>query len=199
MNTATTTLVFFDFDGTLTAQDTILPLGLFLARTRPNRSVKVSQLFFYLAMLKLRFITNHGFKERFCKLLLKGQLEESIAKTVEDFMRDYVERSLKGPIVEALLCHVRNGDEVYLVSSNFSFLLCHLQTMWALSGIVATEAECTDGRYTGRIAGRSCDGREKLVRTVGLFGEEKVRAATAYGDSVGDRELLTFVKCSNWV
>jgi phosphatidylglycerophosphatase C len=150
-------------------------------------------------MLKLRLITNHDFKERFCRVLLKGQSEKHIATVAGAFTRDYVERVLTAPIVEVLLHHARNGDEVYLVSSNFSFLLCHLQIMWPLSGVVATEAECFDGRYTGRVSGRSCDRGEKVARTIGLFGEEKVRTAIAYGDSLGDRELLTFVSRPNWV
>ncbi len=192
-------LVFFDFDGTLTTRDTILPLGLALARTAPNRYSKVCFMALYLGMLKLRIITNHGFKERFCALLLKGRPKEEVARVASIFIRDYVRRVFKRPIVEALIEHTRRGDEVYLVSSNFSFALSPLQDIWPLRGVVCTEAECLDGRFTGRVVGRSCDGEEKLERVVNLFGEGRIKSATAYGDSRSDHHLLDFVSQAVWV
>lgn len=192
-------LVFFDFDGTLTTRDTILPLGLFLARKGPNKYKKMSLLILHLIMLKLRLITNHALKVRFCELLMKNESEEVIEKAAWTFVQDYVREILRKPVVERLLNHVQKGDEVYLVSSNFGFVLRGLRGKWALSGVVATEAEVDGGRFTGRIAGRSCEGKAKLARVVSCFGEPRVRAATAYGDSRGDHELLSFVKNANWV
>lgn len=192
-------LVFFDFDGTLTTRDTILPLGLFLARKGPDKYKKISLLALRLILLKLRLITNHAFKARFCELLLKNESEEATATAARIFVQDYVQGILRKPVVERLLNHVQKGDEVYLVSSNFGFVLRALRGKWPLNGVVATEAEVDGGRFTGRIAGRSCEGKAKLARVVSRFGEPRVREATAYGDSRGDRELLGFVKNANWV
>lgn len=192
-------LVFFDFDGTLTTRDTILPLGFLLARAGSRKYTKVMLLMFYLALLKLRAITNHKFKERFCSLLLKDRPEDEVANLAVTFASHYIPKVSNAPVVDLLIKHARSGDQVYLVSSNFGFALSPLKKIWPVSGVVSTEAECVGGRYTGRILGRSCDGKEKLDRVLGLFGQKEVRGATAYGDSRSDRYLLGFVTRAVWV
>jgi HAD superfamily hydrolase (TIGR01490 family) len=192
-------LVFFDFDGTLTRRDSILPLGLFLAARTRARAAKTAQLLWLLTLLKGRVISNHRFKEAFCALLLKGETEQVMERCAADFADARVVPVLNDAIVDALRRHQQQRDEVYLVSSNFSFALRPLEARWHLHGIFATEAEVVSGRFTGRIAGRTCDGPEKLTRVLAAFGEERVRAATAYGDSRGDGPLLDYVKQAVWV
>jgi HAD superfamily phosphoserine phosphatase-like hydrolase len=126
-------------------------------------------------------------------------LEEAIRKDASTFVEDYVDGILRKQVVEKLNNHIQKGDEVYLLSSNFGFVLRLMQRMWGLSGVIATEVEIDSGRFTGRILGRSCEGKEKLARAVNCLGEDSVRASTAYGDSRGDYELLNFVKNANWV
>jgi len=191
-------LAFFDFDGTLTRRDTILPFAFFIARTRPGRRWRVAHLMFWLLLLKVRLISNHRFKAQFCSLLLQGEARKQMDDLALAFATHHVEKALNAPVVAALRNHQQEGDEVYLVSSNFSFLLRPLQAAWALRGIVATEVEIEGGRCTGRIAGQVCDGAEKLSRVLALFNAERVREATAYGDSRGDRALLAFVKRAVW-
>jgi len=192
-------LVFFDFDGTLTRRDTILPFGFFLARTKGSKYLRMVYLVLLVILLKLRLLSNHKFKEKFCSVFLRGQSENEIEGLSRVFADRYLDGILNRPVVEALREHQQKGDEVYLVSSNFAFLLRPLQQSWALSGVIATDPEISAGRLTGRISGRACDGREKLSRVFALFGRECVREATAYGDSRGDRHLLAAVKRAVWV
>jgi phosphoserine phosphatase len=65
--------------------------------------------------------------------------------------------------------------------------------------LIATNTEVDEGRFTGRISGRACDGSEKLGRVVAQFGERAVKDATAYGNGTGDRQLLAYVKKAVWV
>jgi phosphatidylglycerophosphatase C len=149
--------------------------------------------------LKSRILSNHKFKENFCSSFLKGESEKEIEDFAKIFAVRYLEGILNRPVVEALLTHQQRGDEVYLVSSNFTFLLRPLQQMWNSRGVIATDLEIKAGRFTGKISGRTCDGPEKLSRVLALFGREHVREATAYGDSRSDRHLLAFVKTAVWV
>lgn len=192
-------LVFFDFDGTLTRQDTILPFGFFLAQGKRSKYLRMVHLIALVILLKLRVVSNHKFKERFCSAFLRGRSEKEIESLSRVFADRYLDGILNTPVVEALRNHQQEGDEVYLVSSNFAFLLRPLQLDWALSGVIATDPEIAAGRLTGRISGQACDGREKLSRVLALFGREHVREATAYGDSRGDRHLLAAVKRAVWV
>jgi phosphatidylglycerophosphatase C len=193
-------LVFFDFDGTLTTRDTVLPFGMYLIRKCHARSVrKTACLFILLAGLKVRMLSNHGFKQRFCALLLRGASEQEVNLLSSGFANDFVTRVLNPPVVEAMRRHQRSGDEVYLLSSNFSFVLRPLHESWRSRGIIATEVESHNGRFTGKIVGRACDGREKLFRALALFGSDNLRAATAYGDSRSDRYIMEFVRKAFWV
>jgi phosphatidylglycerophosphatase C len=192
-------LVFFDFDGTLTTRDTILPLGLFLARSQSTRSLRAARLAGALLLLKLRVLSNHAFKEAFCRCLLTGESEERIEHLSREFATRYVQGILRTPVVRMLGEHRRAGDEVYVVSSNFRFLLRQLPPSLETDGVIATEPEMIDGRYTGRLAGPACAGPNKLARLLARFGRERVKQAVAYGDSEDDRQLLEFVKTSVWV
>jgi phosphatidylglycerophosphatase C len=192
-------LVFFDFDGTLTKRDTLLSLGLFLARTKPNRFRKTAYIVFMFGLLKSRVITNDRFKRGFCRVLLSGESGKELKTRCRRFTDEYVQHVINQSVLEILQKHRRQGDDVYLVSSNFSFVLQPLQKMWSTSGVLATEAEVEGGRFTGRLLGRSCDAQEKLDRVLQCFDRDSVREATAYGDSRGDRQLLAFVRNAVWV
>jgi phosphatidylglycerophosphatase C len=194
------TLVFFDFDGTLTTRDTIFPFGFFLARSQRSKTIlKTAQLVWWMTLLKSGVISNHEFKQQFCRSFLKGESERAIEDLSKAFIAEYVTGILNGAVVDALHRHQQTGDQVYLVSSNFAFLLRPLQQMWNSNGVIATNPEVKLGRFTGRLSGPTCDGPEKLSRVLDLFGWERVKAATAYGDSRGDVPLLSFVKKAVWV
>jgi phosphatidylglycerophosphatase C len=192
-------LVLFDFDGTLTKRDTLLSLGLFLARMKPNRLRKTASILLVFGLLKSRLITNDRFKRYFCRVLLAGKSEIELNKLCQRFIDEYVQRVINDSVLEILQKHKQQGDDVYLVSSNFSFVLQPLQKRWDTSGVFATEAEVEAGRLTGRLVGRACDSQEKLRRVLECFGRDSVREATAYGDSRGDRQLLAFVRNAVWI
>ncbi len=192
--------MFFDFDGTLTTHDTIWPFGVFLIRrAHGNSYAKAIRLSFLLACLKVRALSNHQFKEQFCRLLLRGCREDEVQRLATLFADSVVAGMLNDEVVDALRQHQRAGDDVYLLSSNFSLVLRPWQEAWAVRGMIATDVESKAGRLTGRLLGRACDGREKLKRVVQAFGREPIEQATAYGDSRSDRYIMEFVKKAVWV
>ncbi len=192
-------LVFFDFDGTLTTKDTIWPyLSFVCGRLGRSTGTRLS-LSIDLLMLKFRVLSNHTFKERLLKLLVRAEFEQNIAELTRQFHLSQLQPILNQSMVRLLVAHAAAGDQVYLVSSNFDFFLSPLQERWPLKGILATQAEVLNGRFTGRIVGRACDGEEKLARVVARFGESSAREAVAYADGAGDSVLLEFVKKGHWV
>jgi phosphatidylglycerophosphatase C len=192
-------LVFFDFDRTLTTRDTILPLGLFLSRAGPGARSKTARFLWALLLLKGRVLSNHEFKEKFCRWLVKGKSQEDIETLARSFANRYVAGRLNPAVVQKLNEHRKRGDEVYIVSSNFRFLLEAMMEHLRTNGVIATELEILDGRYTGNLLGRACSGSEKLSRVLTRFGRERVEEAVAYGDSADDRCLLQYVKTGVWV
>jgi phosphatidylglycerophosphatase C len=192
-------LVFCDFDGTLTTRDTIFPLCIFMRRANGALLRKVARVVAALMLLKLRLLSNQRLKEEFCRCLLSGETQERMDALLDAFAREYIAGILREPVVRMLAEHRRMGAEVYIVSSNFEFLLRPLQRVLHADGVIATEAEVRGGRYTGRLSGPACAGSEKLSRVLERFGRDLVRNAVAYGDSADDRPLLDFVKTPVWV
>lgn len=192
-------LILFDFDGTLTRRDTILRLGFFIARTQSPRFRKAARFSWDMFLLKSRVVSNHQFKEDFCRCLLTGLTAESIERLSREFYDCYVSAILKEPTILLLNKHRQAGDEVHIVTSNFDFVLQPVKRQLNADGVFATVPEIIDGRYTGRLTGQACVGSEKLTRVLARFGHERVRQAVAYGDSSDDRELLEFVKTPVWV
>lgn len=90
--------------------------------------------------------------------------------------------------------HRRRGDLVFLVSSSPHELIDRLGDVFAADGVVATDAEVSDGRYTGRI-GRLCQGPAKAeaVRELAETHGIDLRHSYAYGDSMGDLQMLALV------
>jgi phosphatidylglycerophosphatase C len=192
-------LVLCDFDGTLTTRDTILPLGFFLRRANRTPVTHLAHVAAALFLLKLRVASNDHLKKEFCRRLLSGQTEEHVDRLSSEFAASYVTNILRDRMVRLLEQHRQKGDDVYLVSSNFDFVLRPLLERLSATDIIATEPEITNGRYTGRLARPACARAEKLTRVVARFGAERVRDAVAYGDSDDDRALLEFVKTPVWV
>jgi phosphatidylglycerophosphatase C len=195
-------LVFFDFDGTLTRRDTLWSLGRLLAgaKSGTNGLASLARFAWLTALLKLRLVSNHDFKERFAKLLLADEAAERIERLVERFHDRHLPPNLNSPVVHRLLHHVASGDEVYLVSSNYDFFLLPLVRRWRIAGVIASEAEVARGRFTGRLGGPACHGPEKLKRVTSQFGYARVRDAVSYGDdSKADIFLMSAVKEAYWV
>ena len=192
-------LVFFDFDGTLTTRDTVWPFASFLWANCGRRRGARASILLSLMKLKLHLTSNHGFKVQFMRRLVQGESQRGIEGLTACFHETRLEPILNRAVVRSLLDHVEQGDEVYLVSSNFDFFLRPLQERWKVQGIFATHTEVLDGQFTGRIQGQACDGKEKLERVVACFGERRTRQAIAYGDSRSDSFLLDYVKTGHWV
>jgi len=192
-------VAFFDFDGTLTTHDTIWPFALFLSEAGRGHAGDRLRLALSLLRLKLRFSSNHAFKQDYARILLQGRDVKSIKALVERFHHERLTPLLNRQVRRALESHVVAGDAVYLVSSNFEFFLKPLEKPWGLSGVLATQAETADGLFTGRLSGRACEGPEKLSRAIDCLGESSVRASVAYGDSAGDKCLLGGVGTPVWV
>ncbi len=56
--------------------------------------------------------------------------------------------------------------------------------------VLGSRLEIRDGRLTGRLAGKNCNGNEKVCRIREAVTLTPYQAVYAYGDSSGDREML---------
>jgi HAD superfamily hydrolase (TIGR01490 family) len=132
-------------------------------------------------------------KTRLAEHFFTGKKVRDLESLAEEFLSRHLMEIINREVLSRLQKHVDDGDEVYLVSANFDFVLAPLIPRWKLKGVIATRTESVDGVLTGKLIGRACEGREKRDRVIELVGSERIKGAVAYGDSAGDLCLLDSV------
>lgn len=186
-------LVFFDFDKTLTKIDTTLLFASILASEKNDRKRFVLLLCIYI-FFRFRLFSNYDLKKWFVKLFIRDEKVEYITNITKKFFDEYLGIIENKKVVDRLLRCAAKGDEVYLVSANFDFFLNPLKDIWPIRGIIATQAEIKQELFTGSLVGNVCHASEKLLRVISFFGEKKVKEAIAYGDNRDDLHLLEFTR-----
>lgn len=94
--------------------------------------------------------------------------------------------------------HRAAGDLVVLTTAVFRFLSEPIAAEFGIADVIATEAERTDGRYTGRVVGvpNFREGKcERLVAWLAGRGRKigDFRESWFYGDSINDLPLFSQV------
>jgi phosphatidylglycerophosphatase C len=182
----------FDFDGTITRRDTLVPF-LRLLRGGPRVTS---------AMAAASPALPRGGREAFKAALLHNLLAGLPAATLEQKARAYGEqlpRHFRPEAVERIRWHQGQGHEVVIVSASLRAYLDPVVAHLGLDGVCAVELEVDgDGRLTGRMTGANCRGAEKVRRLEAWLGDRPATRLWAYGNSSGDRELLAAAHEPTW-
>ena len=183
----------FDFDGTLTDRDTLVPF-LMLAFGR----VRVAATFAALAATGigylLRRVSIDEFKRRVLRRLVAGRPAQRLRALGPAHARA-IARWLRPAALARLEWHRAQGHRLVLVSSTLDLYLRPLAAQLGFDDLLCSRlAERRDAagvdRFTGEIDGVDCTGAEKARRLAALLGRLDAHEVHAYGDSDGDRELL---------
>jgi phosphatidylglycerophosphatase C len=177
------TVAAFDFDGTLTHRDTLLP---FLASVRgwPRVAAALGRHAHRLAR------DRDAAKELVLVRLLAGLLDEEVREAGRVYARSVRVR----PEMRArLVWHRQQGHEIVIVSASLDVYLGEVARSLDVEHILCTALEVgADARCTGRLVGGNCRGPEKATRLRAHLGarEDGEIVLWAYGDSRGDLEML---------
>ncbi|HET6665090.1 MAG TPA: HAD-IB family hydrolase [Acidimicrobiales bacterium] len=186
----------FDFDGTLTPRDTLLP---FLRRTCGNWSTGRASV---LAARRAR--GRDAFKVALIGELFRGWSAERL----ESHGRAYVPAllgALRPESRERLAWHRRQGHAVVIVSASLGAYLRPLADRLELDAALALELVAdAAGTLTGQVVGGlNTRGTEKVARLEAWlnsrFGPGAAVELWAYGDSSGDDELLAIADHPTWI
>lgn len=180
----------FDFDGTLTRRDTLLP---FLLHTLGVRAVMIQavRLSRTLAAHALGLIDNGIAKERVFVACLEDKKIDALQQEADVFAAQGVPALLRTEAMRRLAWHKQQGHRCVVVSASLELYVRPWAIMAGFDDVIATQLEVRDDRtLTGRMSGVNCFGAEKVRRLAALLGERSTYTLYAYGDSRGDRELL---------
>jgi|GEM_PF-2387822 len=187
-------VAYFDFDGTLTSEDTLLSfllhcVGWFrillnLPRILPN-----------VVLYVLRIITNEKAKERILIIALKGRSYTHLDKKAKSFAYNHISKYIKPEIFAKLEYHKEHGHKVIIVSANLAMYLRYWASIHKIDHVIATEMEFVNDIATGRLATHNCYGEQKVLRLKQYLAEENLNFSYSYGygNSRGDHELLDYV------
>jgi phosphatidylglycerophosphatase C len=186
----------FDFDGTLTQRDTLVP---FLRRARGSWAVARAA-----ASAARRSRDRDAFKVTMLGGLFRGWSADRLDALGQAYVPDLV-RVLRPESAERLDWHRRQGHAVVIVSASLGAYLRPLADHLAVDAALAVELVVDGaGVLTGEVVGGlNTRGPEKVARLRawldGRFGLATDVELWAYGDSSGDDELLAVADHPTWV
>ena len=179
----------FDVDGTLLRGDC-----LWLA-VRRSKGV-LSQLLAAVAVLpwligwQLRLVSTGRFKRQTIAAFgICDAVNRAEAAGRADWLMSELRAHLRPEAVQRLRWHQQRGDRVLLCSASPRLVLQPLAD-WLGVELLCTELEQKDWLWLPKLVSPNCKGPEKVRRLVQHLGPLDGLSIEAYGDSVGDKELL---------
>lgn len=180
----------FDFDGTITYRDTLLP---FLLRLRGWGGVLRGALSLLptLTGFALRLVPRDVAKERVLTRFLAGMTEAELRRLGAEYARQGIPRQVRPQALARLAWHKQRGHRCIVISASIEHYVLPWAQAAGFDDVIATRlATDAAGHLTGRYEGSNCYGPEKSRRLLVLLGRRAGCEIHAYGDSRGDRELL---------
>lgn len=196
----------FDFDGTLTRRDTLLP---FLARSCGARAF--GQTMRRIAPLAVRNRTGRtgaqpaelhhrdATKSALLRDLFAGRPEAWFLAEGRSYASTLGSK-LRPEMLEQLEWHRAAGHELIIVSASLRTYLDPFATTFGFDHVIGVELEADDqGTLTGEMVGPNVRAAEKAVRLRRWLDGDEPEMLWAYGNSSGDTELLAMADVPVWV
>ena len=181
-------LVAFDFDGTLTVEDSFT--AFLKWRAGPLRWAWGC---FRLmpAGLAYLFHRNRGrMKSAAIREFLKGLKRETLEAEARTFAEVAAPRLFRPDAIMSWRRWRAGGAKTIIVSASPDLIIAPFARGLGCDRLIASAfAFDKDDRVLGMLAGPNCRGPEKVRRLQAVYGAD-VRLTAAYGDTSGDREML---------
>jgi len=182
-------IAFFDFDGTITRKDTMLELVKFI-KGKPEFYKGMALISPWLIAMKLKLVSNHKAKEILLKKFFKDMPLQEFNNYCERFSLNKIPALVRADAWKAIEEHKNSGDEIVVVTASAENWI----SPWCkVNGLkyIATKLETSEGNITGNLCGLNCNSAEKVNRIKKEFDPAGFKNIYCYGDSGGDKEMLS--------
>lgn len=192
----------FDFDGTLTHHDSVVPFLRRVAGT--GRLVTGLVRNFRRLVPAILRRDRDALKALATKVTFTGRQYDEIVRHADEFAAHVITDGLRADTVARLRWHLDEGHTVLIVSASYEPYVRVVGHHLGVHEVLATRLETVSaGSVTGRLDGRNCRGPEKVARldqwlTLNETSRSEI-SLWAYGDSAGDRDLLAIADHPVWV
>ena len=181
-------IALFDFDGTITTDDSLIRFIRFVVGDLKTLwgMVFLSPM---LVVYKLKLIPNYKAKQMMLSYFFKGMDKQQFQKIAEEYSLKHIDTILRPKAMEKITWHKELGHKVIVVSASIE---CWIRPWCDQNGLdlIATKIEVKDGLITGKFLTKNCYGIEKVNRVKEAYNLDDYDRIYAYGDSRGDKELL---------
>lgn len=179
----------FDFDGTITKYDTLLYFIWFAVSFYRVLAGTIAMVPF-LGMYKMKFIPNYKAKERLFKIYFGGYQIDKFNVLSSEFSKK-IDQIINPLALEKIKWHQEMGHEVIIISASAENWISPWATSQGIKTVLATRLEVKNNRITGTFLTKNCHGQEKVNRLLDRYPDRSSYVLYAYGDSNGDKELLS--------
>ena len=184
-------IAIFDFDGTLTTKDTLLE---FIKFACGKRAFYIG-FFLYsplLILMKLGLYPNWKAKQKVFSWFFKGMPYITFAKYGEDFA-EVIKTIIKETTIDILRKYQSEEADIYVMSASVEEWVRPFCIQLGVKDVIATKIETdSKGMLTGRFSSPNCYGEEKVRRFLEIEPSRSEYHLYAYGDSRGDKEIISF-------
>jgi HAD superfamily hydrolase (TIGR01490 family) len=186
-------VVLFDFDGTLTRGDTLLPFLRFLVGA-PRFWAGMAWLSPVLALYAAGVLRNDRAKAIVLRHFLRGRPLAQLQEAGERFAGQQLPALLRTDMMARVRAHVERGDVCVLVSASLDIYLAPWARGHGFDAVLCSRLAAQAGQVSGDLAGPNCFGPEKVARVQAWLreGGHTPLEVIAYGDSRGDHEMMAF-------
>ncbi len=181
-------IAFFDFDGTISNKDSLVEFTQY-AVGKPRYYMGIIYLTPILIAFKLKIIKNHKAKEMFLSHFFKNWNRDKFVNIADNYSFEELDKIVRKKALDKIKWHKNQGDKVVVVSASIHCWLLEWCKREDIS-LISTKLDYIDDKLTGRFATPNCYGQEKVSRIHEAYYLKDYNIIYAYGDSLGDKELL---------
>jgi phosphatidylglycerophosphatase C len=181
-------LILFDFDGTITNRDTLFSftrISTGYIRYVPG----VLILSPILALHKVGLLSSQKTKEIFLSFFFKGLNQNEFQNKCNEFCDRLLPKLVRKDAYQAIQTYRNSGDRIVIVSASPENWIIPWANREKIH-VIGTKLSFIDKKFTGKINGINCNGAEKVRRIRIEFNLDEFSGVIAYGDSIGDNEML---------
>lgn len=183
-------IAIFDFDGTLTYRDTLISFLLYVQGWWNTLAKLILQIPTFIAYFFGR-ISRQAVKESVLTRFFAGTPLKELQEKGKQFALGPLNHLIRPEALARLKWHQSQGHHCILISATLDLYLEPWGKFVGFQDVITSKiASDNAGNVTGLLIGANCWGPEKVKRLNALIPNNNSYTIYAYGDSLGDKELL---------
>lgn len=197
------TIAAFDFDGTVSRKDTLVP---FVAKVAgiPRSAVAASAAVWSGVRGHFDWRDRDEVKAHLIERLLAGRSVRELERTGGTYAAQLLDSGLRPEMVEQVRRHVSAGHETIFISASLVYYLEPIARHFDMTAVIAVEPEEEGGRLTGSMRHPNVRAAQKSLRLrhwLGIGPDAPLEGIElwAYGNTAGDHQLLEMADHAFWL